>query len=234
MSHAIETPIVGRPGTPGDPSAENAAAVRQIAHQLRQPLSTMEAIAYYLSITLPPHETKALEQVVKLQRLVQDTNLILSDAVHYLRASPSHPVRVELNGIVTDAVSEIRMFGGPLSPLSCGPNPVPVWIDAAQAAHMAQSLLNYFRQVLPATDPIEISVSAAGGEARVAFRTASSACTPEQLLSLLQPDRPRLGSGSGLAMASVRRIVDAHGGRIEVEAWPPAGVQLEIIFPLAD
>jgi signal transduction histidine kinase len=34
-------------------------------------------------------------------------------------------------------------------------------------------------------------------------------------------------------MASVRRIIDAHGGRIAVENQPPGGIRLTVIFPVA-
>lgn len=216
-----------------DRLSDAAQALRQIAHHLRQPLSTIEAIAYYLSITLPPAETKALEQLEKMQRLVQEANLILSDAVHYFRASRSHPVRVDLNELALNALSEMPATEDQPVRFTCCPDLIPVDLDAAQAGHMLRNLAGYLRQVSLGGGAIECSASATELEAELAIGVASAACGPEDLLSLLDPNSPHLGSGSGLAMASVRRIVDAHGGRIDVQAQPPGGIRLTVTFPLA-
>jgi signal transduction histidine kinase len=51
--------------------------LRDLVHELRQPLSSIEAIAYYLEMTLPPAQFEALEYMSQLQRLVADSNAIL-------------------------------------------------------------------------------------------------------------------------------------------------------------
>jgi signal transduction histidine kinase len=52
-----------------------------LAHELRQPLSNIEAIAYYLSMILPPDDAKIQPQLVRIRELVEQSNLILSDAL---------------------------------------------------------------------------------------------------------------------------------------------------------
>ena len=55
--------------------------VIDLAHDLRQPLSSIEAIAYYLELRLSPEQAELREYVVKLQVLVEETNRMLSRAV---------------------------------------------------------------------------------------------------------------------------------------------------------
>jgi len=52
-----------------------------LAHELRQPLSNIEAIAYYLSMILPPDDAKIQPQLARIRELVEQSNLILSDAL---------------------------------------------------------------------------------------------------------------------------------------------------------
>jgi signal transduction histidine kinase len=212
---------------------DTAEALRQIAHQLRQPLSTIEAIAYYLSLTLPPTESKAIGQLEKMQLLVQEANVILSDAIHYFRAAPPHPVRVDLNGLVADAVSEMQPWEGRPLRLTRGEGPIPVEVDAAQAAHMVRNLLDYFRRISPGAEPVELATSATEFEAGLTIRLTVFDGAADELESLLELERPHLGSGSGLAMASVRRIIDANGGRIRAQTQPAGGILLSVTFPLA-
>ena len=56
-------------------------AVFNLAHDLRQPLSAIEAIAYYLEMTLPVEQLEARRHLARLQELVVQSDSILSDAV---------------------------------------------------------------------------------------------------------------------------------------------------------
>ena len=52
-----------------------------VAHELRQPLSNIEAIAYYLTLVLPKGDRKIQAQVERIRELVQQTNEIISNSV---------------------------------------------------------------------------------------------------------------------------------------------------------
>ena len=54
--------------------------VRDFIHDLRQPLSSIEAIAYYLEMTLPAEQLEARQYMRKLQQLVDEANTILHHA----------------------------------------------------------------------------------------------------------------------------------------------------------
>lgn len=57
------------------------AALRDFIHDLRQPLSSIEAIAYYLEMTLPAEQLQARQYMRRLQQLVDDANTIMHHAV---------------------------------------------------------------------------------------------------------------------------------------------------------
>ena len=52
-----------------------------LAHDLRQPLSNIETIAYYLSMILPPGDAKIQAQLARIRELVEQSNSILSSAL---------------------------------------------------------------------------------------------------------------------------------------------------------
>jgi len=55
--------------------------LHDLVHDLRQPLSSIEAIAYYLEMTLPAGQFEARQYMSQLQSLVAETSAILERSV---------------------------------------------------------------------------------------------------------------------------------------------------------
>jgi signal transduction histidine kinase len=68
--------------------------LRDLVHELRQPLSSIEAIAYYLEMTLPAGQFEARQYMSQLQRLVADANTILERSVGTARKGCVRAARV--------------------------------------------------------------------------------------------------------------------------------------------
>ena len=64
----VETPL---------PAPSPDERLRELIHDLRQPLSSIEAIAYYLEMTLPAQQVHAREHMTQLQRLVAEASAVL-------------------------------------------------------------------------------------------------------------------------------------------------------------
>jgi len=59
--------------------------LRDLVHDLRQPLSSIEAIAYYLEMTLPADQLEARHQMSMIQRLVADAGALVDGAAGPVR-----------------------------------------------------------------------------------------------------------------------------------------------------
>ncbi|MGA2131685.1 MAG: hypothetical protein ABSH50_05160 [Bryobacteraceae bacterium] len=65
---------------------EMTAVLSLLVHDLRQPLSVIEACADYLDLVLPPTDSRSRRQLELLQQQVSDANRIMHEAlvkVHY-------------------------------------------------------------------------------------------------------------------------------------------------------
>jgi nitrogen-specific signal transduction histidine kinase len=70
-----------------EPTAKEA--IGDLAHELRQPLSSIEAIAYYLEMTLPADQCQARQYMRRVQQLVDQAESILGRAVSTARKPPA-------------------------------------------------------------------------------------------------------------------------------------------------
>lgn len=59
--------------------------LHELIHDLRQPLSSIEAIAYYLEMTLPADQVQARLHMTHLQLLVEQASAILERGVGLVR-----------------------------------------------------------------------------------------------------------------------------------------------------
>lgn len=76
----------------GEPSMTNAhKKVYDLVHDLRQPLSSIEAIAYYLEMTLPAEQQETRHYMRRLQQLIDQTSSILSTLAEVQKPERSDP-----------------------------------------------------------------------------------------------------------------------------------------------
>ena len=74
----VETPTyLGNPNSVAEAPEDT---IRELVHDLRQPLSSIEAIAYYLEMTLPADQFQARQYMRRLQQLVDETSVVLDRA----------------------------------------------------------------------------------------------------------------------------------------------------------
>ena len=58
-----------------------ATLLAMAGHDLRQPLSAMESLAYCLELTIPPEHEQARRYITRLQQLVEEASSTIATAV---------------------------------------------------------------------------------------------------------------------------------------------------------
>ena len=215
------------------PSYETKAVVLHLAHELRQPLSTIETTAYYLRILLSQQNEKAQQQLEKMQQVVHQANWILSDAVHFLQAAPPHPQLVDLDELVSESVSETARGEPAWVQVHLAPQPTLVRLDLEQAHHLLRNVLLFFRRFCQPEPEVELRTSVAAGTVSLELSCPALALHHRDLDSMFEPFSSHLPAGSGLALASVRRIAEAHGGAAGFQPAADGTWKLIVSFPAA-
>jgi hypothetical protein len=82
----IERPVAVSNAAVSNAPCQAEDAIRNLVHDLRQPLSTIEAIAYYLEMTLPAEQLEARRYLSRLQAVVQESNLLMMKSIRESRA----------------------------------------------------------------------------------------------------------------------------------------------------
>jgi len=211
---------------------EDSAVVRHLAHELRQPLSTIESTAYYLGIILPPGEVRARKQVDKLQWLVQQTNDIIADALFLIGPVCPHLAIIDFAELVSSVA--IDLTGGSFELYV--PADVPEWLvrsDLGMTRRIVSALLNFVRNY-GADEPLMAPAlfnSSASVRLRVSFE--ATAHVWENVDSMFDPMTPYLPGGGGLALASAKRMAEAQHATLwaEIDSVSRLSLILEVPKP---
>ena len=219
------------------PRIDTQDMVSHLAHELRQPLSAMESISCYLEIVLPAHEIKARAQVSKMQELLRQTNWILSDAIHFLQAAQVRPVLMDWNETVMEIVSEGCANLGLDVEFSIDDAIPPIPFDPEQAKHLTLGVYFYLRKLSQGKSIVSVTSKLLADFVELEF----AANAPQDNLKFceahLEPFSRHAPAGCGLALASARQIVQAHGGVFEIrtsefQSRPFDSVAIVLRFPI--
>ena len=200
-------------------------ALQMIAHELRQPLSTIESIAYYLGLVLPRGDDRARQQVARLQQLVEQSNWILTCGLQLADQTPLAPEPLDLEELITQTISARTPQGDPQPRLELSGALPLVRLDPGRGRALIENLLALFLQIGSEIHPVRLrtSVTEAGGTGGVLLEISTAAPGYRSETSL--------GPGSALGLECARRIVDAHGGSLTVDVDPVSGIHLRAVLP---
>lgn len=181
--------------------------LRTMAHDLRQPLGTIESIAYYLDLVLPRDDAKARDHLRKIQLLVEQSNWILSNGTELAEPRLGNPAAVDLEEALTEAAAPWSLDRqAPVELALAGGLPL-VAFDPGQLRRLLQNLLNLMRQLSAGRQPTRVATEPAAGGVRL---TLSFGAPDGAGKSGVPPP-----AGAGLSVEQARRILAEHGGSLE-------------------
>jgi two-component system sensor histidine kinase BaeS len=215
--------------------------VVDVAHELRTPLTNLrcelEAIQDGLASPDAPRIASLHEEALHLGRLVDDLQEL---AVAEAGGLQLHRERVDLGELVMRAVDLFRGEAERRSMQIAMANDGRVFVDAdpTRVRQIVRNLVSNALQHTPDGGRVEVSVRRDGEVARVSVADNGRGIPAEQLEKIFErfyrvdEARGRDSGGAGLGLAIVRRLVEAHGGRVWAESGD-AGATLTFVLPLA-
>lgn len=227
--------------------ADRLAAVGElatsIAHEIRNPLAAIANSVDMLRDELPVRgEQKQLMDVVVKES--ERLNRILDDFLEYARVRPLQSQLAPVQRALEEVVTLLRChpdIGDDLT-IRVHDRAGGRWacLDEAQMKQVYVNLaLNAF-EAMAHRGTLDVSIEACDGDevgladtpcVRLAFRDSGPGVDPAHAGSIFEPFHTTKPHGSGLGLSIASRIVESHGGRIEVDSPPGGGAEFSIYVP---
>jgi two-component system, NtrC family, sensor histidine kinase HydH len=215
--------------------AEIAALAGGLAHEIKNPLSTislnLELLIEEVSEGDSPRDRRMLKKLLSLQQECRRMGGILEDFLRFTRAGQPELVPCDLNLVVKDFLEfyqpEASANGIEISP-HLGADLPEVWLDSGLFRQVLLNLALNAQQAMPRGGLVEIQTHVRDG--RVELEMIDNGCGMDEktLSKIFEVFWSTKAAGNGLGLATVKRIVEAHGGRVLVDSAPSRGTKFTI------
>jgi PAS domain S-box-containing protein len=205
-----------------------------LAHEIRNPLAGLSGALQVL-------ERAAAAQgqdtgiYAELQGQIQRLNRLVEDLLQYGRPFALRRQKTALGDLVTrtfDLLKEGKDFRNVALDLRGSALEIPVMADPSV---LQQAFLNLFlnsAHAMGGSGTIRAGIEREGDALRVTIRDTGPGISSEAAGRLFTPFFTTKPQGTGLGLSICRRIVEAHGGRIDVKRDGTPGAEFHIFLPL--
>ncbi|NUP11380.1 MAG: HAMP domain-containing histidine kinase [Polyangiaceae bacterium] len=221
----------------------HVAFIGGVAHDVRNPLS---ALKMSLALLRPGQAAPSDEQLRRFaaiaDRQLTQLERMIGDFLDIERIEVG---KLELKTEKHDGVRIVRevadLFEG-TSPkhrlkLSAPSEPIPVECDALRVQQVLINLVSNAIKYSPGGGDVDIRVNTSDGEMVVSVTDSGVGISETDQVSMFEPFR-RVGlskgtvPGVGLGLYVVKKLVEAHDGRIDVQSTPGTGSTFTVRLPV--
>jgi len=205
-----------------------------LAHEIRNPLAGIAGVMQIVGRDLPP-TSPACDVVKDVQEEVLRINRIVSDLLETARPRPPEYQLADLNSTVEHAVSFARqqILSKPIEiEFRKAPELGLVEHDPRQLHQVLLNLLLNAIQALNGGGRVTVLLAQSDEKTvSVSINDTGLGIAPENLTHIFRPFFTTKGHGTGLGLPLARRIVEDHGGKLEVTSDLGHGSTFTLVLP---
>jgi signal transduction histidine kinase len=207
----------------------------QVAHEVRNPLYGLLLYSTHLKEELAGK--LADEQVELFDNIIDTINQLtsLTEQILDFARPVSLALRpVELNSVVSVVLKLLRLQisanGIKVEFEPCDSNPTAMLDEACMRAALLNLILNAV-QAMPTGGTLSITSATVVETLSLIISDTGSGMTEERVKKIFEPFNSDKPGGLGLGLPYAKKIIEEHGGKIEVESRPGEGTRVSITLP---
>lgn len=202
----------------------------QVAHEIRNPLGGLELFASAASDAETPEERERLMRRIRDE--VGSLNRIINDFLGYARPTPVDLEPTDLR-VAVEAAAHLAMSNEGTHVEALLPRePLLARADPDQIKRL---VLNLMRNAAAVSSRVAVAGEISNGQVLIRVADDGPGVPDEMRTRIFEPFVTDKEQGAGLGLAIVRKVADAHGGRVEVgearESGLGKGAEFRLYLP---
>lgn len=210
-----------------------------VAHEIGNPLNSLHIHLQLMDRELErlkPEDRQNFQELTRVARAEVDRlHLTITQFLRAIRPTPPQLESCQITDVLQETLAFMKKEIANrdiVVELKC-PDPVPkISVDRNQIKQAFFNLIKNAIQAMPKAGLLTISVFSNDWAVGLSFQDTGVGIPPEDLSRLFEPYRTTKPQGSGLGLMIVQRIVQDHGGEIEIHSQPNRGTTVTLLLPL--
>lgn len=206
-----------------------------LAHEIRNPLGSIEGAVQILGRRDLPEETRS-EFTQMASKEVGRLKGLLSHFLEFARPQPPKVIASDVEALldsVTKLASETAKMAQSEILVDAGKNLPLVSVDPEQIRQVLLNLVINAVQATPAAGQIWLRAVSDGDEVRIEVQDEGVGIPEENLERIFDPFFTTRTNGTGLGLSIAYQIVSKHGGHIAARKNPERGMTFVVTLPVA-
>ena len=204
-----------------------------VAHEVKNPLAGIRGAVQVLGSRMAP-ESKEASVAHQIVARIDGLNEFVNDLLLLSRPATPHPMRLDLADVVNSTVAifaqDQSMSGVRIETDGSAP---PVMADAELLKIVITNLILNGAQAMERQGPVHLTLRGDGNYAELSVRDAGPGIPAAARANLFTPFYTTKSRGTGLGLATAKRLVEAHHGVIELTCPDDGGTVVTIRLPIA-
>ena len=204
-----------------------------VAHEVKNPIAGIRGALQVISSRMPPEQRDRAVMGDIIARL-DGLNRVVEDLLVFARPRELRTEPVDLSALLSNTIDLIRrdpIFTA-IDVQIDGSNGL-VQADPAQLQLVFQNVLINAAQAMNGRGSVTVTIAVPDGQCRVSIADAGPGMPPDVREHAFEPFFTTKSRGTGLGLPLAKRIVDAHGGEIQIDTPPTGGTVVTLLLPVS-
>lgn len=202
-----------------------------IAHEMRNPLGVISNSVYCIRQRLNTSDPLLAKHLDLIEQEVQATNRVIAQLMGLVRDVHIDARRVEPAALLERCLERAEVPEGVRVSVEAAPDVPAVRADPDRIDLVFANLVRNAVQAMPGGGRLVIRVGRRDDGVAFSFLDTGDGIPPDDLKRVFEPLFTTKAKGIGLGLAIVRRLVEAHGGRVAVESEVGHGSCFTVTLP---
>ncbi|MBM2818375.1 MAG: histidine kinase [Nitrosarchaeum sp.] len=190
-----------------------------LGHNIRNDLSvikiTLEILQHKYSTKL---DKEVLSKIILMEKYVIDIQHQVDDTLNFIRQTPLKLEKASLLKLLENTLKTIKIPENIKIDLPL--NDISLHCDSSKLTVVLTNLINNSIQAIETEGKISIKASEDKDHSIIQIEDSGSGISSESIVKIFEPLFTTKSKGTGLGLASCRRIVEEHNGSITVQNNP--------------
>jgi two-component system sensor histidine kinase PilS (NtrC family) len=205
----------------------SSALVMAVAHDLRSPLAILQNLTVLMETRF---DQRHIEMMKKQLSFCES---IVTNFIEFAGERDPRKTVVSLEEILGEVISEI-LLPEEIHLDIASVQGIMIEGDPGQIRHVVMNLIKNAVEAMEGKPGIvRVGVNEQDEMLCLKISDEGPGIEPQDLVRVFQPFYSTKLRGFGLGLAACKQIVDAHGGKMEVESSPGKGTTFSVYLPLA-